>query len=134
MSGRLDALQPAGIFLLRVVLGGIVLTYCVIRVTSGMPAFTTMVTSLGLPRWIAPVASWTELIAAAMLVIGLKARLAAAVILLYMLLGVRLHFGQGLGAYDAYLSHAVMALAVMVFGAGPLSLDNRVRPVSGRRK
>ncbi|MGH9554259.1 MAG: DoxX family protein [Terriglobales bacterium] len=134
MAGRLDALQPTGIFLLRVVLGGIVLAYCIARITGGMPAFTAMVTSLGLPRWIAPVASWVEVVAAAMLVIGLKARLAAAVILLYMLLGIRLHFHGGLAAYDAYLSHAVMALTLIFFGAGPWSVDNKVRPVSGRRR
>ncbi|MGH9530970.1 MAG: DoxX family protein [Terriglobales bacterium] len=134
MSGRLDALQSAGIFLLRVVLGGIVLAYCFSRITGGMTAFTTMVTSLGLPSWIAPVASWVEVLAAALLVVGLQTRLAAAVILLYMILGVRLHFGQGLAAYDAYLSHAVMALAVVFFGAGPRSVDNKVRATSGRRK
>jgi len=131
---RSDALPPIATFLLRFVLGGIVLTYSVARITGGMPAFTAMVTSLGFPRWIAPAAAWVEVVAAAMLVIGFKARLAAAVILVYMLLGVRLHFAQGLSAYDAYLSHAVMALVVIVFGAGPLSVDNRVRPVSGRRK
>jgi putative oxidoreductase len=131
---RSDALPPIATFLLRVVLGGIVLTYAVARITGGMSAFTAMVTSIGFPKWIAPVAAWVEVVAAAMLVIGFKARLAAAVILVYMLLGVRLHFAQGLSAYDAYLSHAVMALAVIVFGAGPLSVDNRVRPVSGRRK
>ena len=134
MAGRLEALQPAGIFLLRVALGGIVLGYCVARFSGGMPAFTAMVTSLGLPQWVAPVAAWLETLAAAMLVIGLQARLAAAVILLYMLLGVRLHFHQGLGAYDAYLSHAAMALALVFFGAGPWSVDSKLRPVSGRRK
>ncbi len=134
MFRRLDALQPAAIVLVRVALGGIVLAYCFARITGGMPAFVNLVTSLGLPRWIAPVASWIELLAAAMLVIGFKARLAACVILLYMLMGVRLHFAQGLSAYDAYLSHAAMALAVMAFGAGPWSVDKRVRPVSGRRR
>ncbi len=134
MSGRLDGLQPAGIFLLRVVLGGIVLGYCVARFSDGMAAFTGSVTSLGLPRWLAPVAAWVEVLAAAMLVIGLQARLAAAVILLSMLLGLRLHIGQGLSSYDAYLSHAVMALVVMFFGAGPWSVDSKVRPASGRRK
>ncbi|MGH9602448.1 MAG: DoxX family protein [Terriglobales bacterium] len=134
MTGRLDALQPAGIFLLRLVLGGIVLAYCFARISGGMSAFTAMVTSLGVPRWIAPVASWVEVLAAAMLVIGLKARLAAAVILLYMLLGIRLHFHQGLATYDAYLSHAVMALTLVLFGAGPWSVDSKVRPESGRRK
>jgi putative oxidoreductase len=134
MFRRLEALQPAATFLLRVVLGGIVLAYCIVRIMGGMPAFTTMVISLGLPRWVAPVGAWVELLAAAMLVIGLQARVAATVILVYMLLGVKLHYAQGLGAYDAYLSHAAMAIAVMAFGAGPWSVDNRVQPVSGRRK
>ena len=134
MASRLETLQPAGIFLLRVVLGGIVLAYGVTRFAGGMPAFTTMVTSLGLPRWIAPVASWIELLAAAMLVIGLKARVAAAVVLLYMVLGVRLHLQEGLAFYDAYLSHAVIALALIFFGAGPWSVDSKVQPEYGRRK
>ncbi len=134
MGSRLEALQPVGVFLLRVVLGGIVLGYCVARFSGGMAAFTSTVTSIGLPRWIAPVAAWTETLAALLLVIGLGTRLAAAIILLFMLIGVHIHFHAGLGAYDAYLSHAVMALALMFFGAGPWSVDNKVRPASGRRR
>ncbi len=134
MVRRLEALQPAGVFLLRVVLGGIVLAYCVARFSGGMPAFTSTITALGLPRWIASVAAWTETLAAFLLVIGLGTRLAAAIILLFMLIGVRIHFSTGLSAYDAYLSHAVMALALIFFGAGPWSVDNKVWPLSGRRE
>ncbi|MCI0353942.1 MAG: DoxX family protein [Acidobacteria bacterium] len=134
MSGRLDALQPAGVFLMRVVLGGIVLGYCVARFSGGMAAFTATVTSLGLPRWMAPVAAWVELLAALMLLIGIKGRLAAAVILAFMLVGIRLHFREGLGGYDAYLSQAAMALTLIFFGAGPWSVDSKVRPASGRRR
>jgi putative oxidoreductase len=131
---RLEALQPVGTLALRVVLGGIVLGYCVARFSGGMPAFTSTVASLGLPRWIAPVAAWTETLAALLLVIGLGTRLAAAIILLFMLIGLRIHFNAGLSAYDAYLSHAAMALAVIFFGAGPWSVDAKVRPEYGRRK
>ena len=134
MGGRLEALQPVGVFVLRAVLGSIVLGYCVARFSSGMAAFSATVTSIGLPRWIAPVAAWTETLAAFLLLIGLGTRLAAAITLLYMLLGVRLHFHQGLSAYDAYLAHAAMALALIFFGAGPWSVDSKVRPASGRRR
>ena len=134
MGGRLEALQPAGVFALRVVLGSIVLGYCVARFSGGMQAFTSTVTSLGLPRWIAHVAAWTETLAAFLLLIGLGTRLAAAIILLFMLIGVRIHFNSGLSAYDAYLAHAAMALALIFVGAGAWSVDNKLRPASGRRK
>lgn len=134
MVRRLEALQPVGIVVLRVVLGGIVFAYGIARFSGGMAAFTATVTSIGLPRWVAPAAAGIELLAALMLIIGLKARLAAAVILLYMLAGIRLHFREGWFAYDAYLSHATMALLLIFFGAGPWSVDNRVRPAYGRRR
>ena len=134
LSQRLASLQPVGIFVMRVVLGGIVLAYVVARVSGGMGAFTATVTSLGLPRWVAPVASWTELLAAAMLVIGLQTRLAAAIIFVLMAVGIRLHFHEGLSGYDAYLSRAVMAVTLVFFGAGLWSIDNKSRPASGRRR
>ncbi|HXE90278.1 MAG TPA: DoxX family protein [Terriglobales bacterium] len=134
LSQRLASLQPVGIFVMRVALGGIVLAYTVKRLSGGMAAFTSVVTSLGLPRWLAPAASWIELLAAAMLIIGLQTRLAAAVIFLFMAIGVRIHLGESLSSYDAYLSHAVMALALVFFGAGPWSIDNKSRPASGRRR
>lgn len=134
MARRLEALQPAGIFVLRLALGGIVLAYSVTRFASGMGAFTAVVVSAGLPRWMSPVAAGIELLAALMLIIGLKARAAAAAILVYTLVGLRLHFQQGFFAYDAYLAHAAMALVLIFFGAGPWSVDSKVRPEYGRRK
>ena len=134
LSERFASLQPVGIFVIRVVLGGIVFAYAVARFSGGMAAFTAAVTSLALPRWAASVASWVEFSASIMLLIGLQTRLAAAIILLFMVLGIRIHFREGLGGYDAYLSHAAMALALVFFGAGPWSIDNKSRSASGRRK
>ncbi|HSA93332.1 MAG TPA: DoxX family protein, partial [Terriglobales bacterium] len=91
-------------------------------------------TPLGLPNWLAPAASWVELLAAAMLVIGLQTRVAAAIILVFMGIGLRIHFREGLAGYDAYLSHATLALALVFFGAGPWSIDNKSRPATGRRR
>lgn len=134
LSQRLASFQPVGIFAMRVVLSGMVLAYGIARLSGGMAPFTAAVTSIGLPRWVAPAASWIEILAAAMLVIGLQTRLAAAVIFLFMGIGIRLHFREGLAGYDAYLSHATLALALVFFGAGPWSIDNKSRPASGRRK
>lgn len=134
LSQRLASLQPVGIFVMRVVLGGIVLVYTVKRLSGGLAAFSSVLTPLGLPNWLAPAASWVELLAAAMLVIGLQTRVAAAIILVFMGIGIRIHFREGLAGYDAYLSHATLALALVFFGAGPWSIDNKSRPATGRRR
>ncbi len=135
MHQRLEALQPAGVFVLRVVLGGILVAHGYGKLFGGMEKFASTISALGLPRSLAPVAAWAEFLAGLLLVIGLFARLAALVGLLHMLAGIWAHRKDGFYyGWDFPLALAAMALALMFFGAGPWSVDSKVRPASGRRR
>jgi len=120
---------------MRLVLGAILLAHSYSWLFGGMEKLAATVTALGLPRWAAPVAAWAELLAGFLLVIGLAARLGALISFLHMLLGVWAHRKEGfLGGYDFPLALATISFALIFFGAGPLSVDSRTRPATGRRK
>ncbi len=135
LSDRLASLQPVGIFVMRVVLGAILLAHGYVKLFGGMEKFTSTVVALGLPRWAAPAAAWAEFLAGFLLVIGLIARLAALLGLLHMLAGVWAHRKDGFFyGWDFPMALAAMALALVFLGAGPWSIDNKSRPATGRRK
>jgi putative oxidoreductase len=135
LSQRFASLQPVGILVMRVVLGGILLAHGYAKLFGGMEKFTSPVIALGLPRWTAPVAAWAEFLAGVLLVIGLFSRLAAFVGLVHMLVGIWAHRKEGFFyGWDFPLALVAMSLALLFFGAGPWSIDNKSRPASGRRR
>lgn len=126
----LDRIRPFALFALRVVLGTIMLAHSLPKITGGMEDVhktVGFVASLGLPGWMATLASGAELIGGAALVLGAVTRFFAFIILIDMLVAiVKVYHGNGLtgpGGYEFPLSLAAVAFAVIILGAGPISMD-----------
>lgn len=126
----LDRIRPFALLALRVVLGSIMLAHALPKITGGMENFhktVGFVASLGLPGWMATFSWGAELIGGAALVLGAVTRFFAFIILIDMLVAIaKVYHGNGLvgpGGYEFPLSLAAMAFAVIILGAGPISMD-----------
>src|SRR5437588_10451066 len=131
----LDRLQPVGLLLLRLGLGAIMIVHGKQKVFGGMPQFIDAVHKIGFGTMWAYLAAYTELIGGVLLVAGLLTRLAAIPVIIDMLVAiVKVHWHAGFtgqGNYQFPLALAIMAFALVCFGAGPVSLD---RVFGGKRR
>ncbi len=119
-----DRLQPLGLLALRVVLGAILIGYGYGKVFGGLHKMTSVAAGLGLPGWFGYLSAFTEFIGGMLLVLGLLTRLTSIAVLINMIFAVKTQLHGGLlHGYDFPLSCASIALALIFFGAGPISLD-----------
>ncbi len=123
----LDKLQPLGFFVLRVVLGVIMVAHGYSKVFGGLHRHAELVASLGMPAWLGYVSAATEFFGGLLLIVGFLTRCAAIAICIDMvvaILKVHLHNGLlGQGGYQFPLALAAMAFAIIFTGAGTISLD-----------
>lgn len=130
MLARFSRFQPAVPVVLRVVLGAIFVAHGFQKISGDMHGFTQTVGRLGFPApflfaWAAALA---EFLGGICVLVGLFTRWAALAIVVVMSVAVtKVHLHQGLvGGYEYPLTLLAIAVAVVLTGAGPLSLDRNV--------
>jgi putative oxidoreductase len=123
----LDKLQPLALLILRLVLGIIMIGHGYSKVFGGLHHHVQMVSSLGLPGWLAYFSAAAEFLGGILVVLGLLTRCAALAIAIDLMVAiVKVHWHNGLlgnGGYQFPLALAAIAFALIVFGAGPIALE-----------
>jgi len=130
----LDRLQPLALFVMRLVLGAIILDHGYHKVFGGLQHHVQLVTSLGLPAWSAYLSAFTEFFGGLLVLLGLFTRVAA--------LRFASHVGRhrqgalpqrlmGNGGYEFPLALATLAFALVFFGGGPIAFDHIRAPAGG---
>src|SRR5215467_6084805 len=117
----LDRLQPLGLLVLRLVLGGIMVVHGRPKVFGGMPHMIDLVHKIGLPSVFAYLASYTEFLGGILIVAGLLTRCAAIAIVIEMTVIITKVLWHG--NFEFPLALGAIAFALIWFGAGPISLD-----------
>ena len=124
----LDRLQPLALLVLRLALGAIMTGHGYHKVFGHLHEHAQFVASLHLPAWLGYVSAFTEFFGGILLLLGLLTRCAAIAVCIDMTVAiVTVHFKHGLmgqGGYEFPLSLAVIAFALIFFGAGPIALDH----------
>ena len=138
MKRILDNMQPFGLLVLRVVLGVTMAAHGWMKVDGGMPAFKGFLVTIGIPGWMGYLAAYGELIGGILLVIGLLTRFAGLTILIIMVVAiVKVTWRNGLigpQGFELPLALGTMAFTVMLFGAGPISLESAISGGGGGKK
>jgi putative oxidoreductase len=129
MTKFLNNLQPWGAFLLRLALGlsMIVHGYEKVSTHTELHHYVHYIVTLGLPYWLGYVSAFTEFVGGVLIVLGLFTRLASALIAINMLVAlfmVGIH--QGFGIYNYIAELAAIAIMLLFYGAGALSLDRKI--------
>jgi putative oxidoreductase len=123
----LDKLQPLALLILRLVLGIIMIGHGYSKVFGGLHHHVQMVSSLGLPGWLAYFSAAAEFLGGILVVLGLLTRFAALAIAIDLVVAiVKVHWHNGLlgnGGYQFPLALAAIAIALIFFGAGPIALE-----------
>jgi len=134
----LDRLQPLALFVLRLVLGVIMIGHGYSKVFGGLSHHVQMVSSLGLPGWLAYLSAAAEFFGGIMVIIGLFTRCASLAILINLGVAIaKVHWKNGLlgqGGYQFPLALTAMAFGLIFFGAGPIALDSIRRGGGGKSK
>ncbi|MBI3767995.1 MAG: DoxX family protein [Deltaproteobacteria bacterium] len=130
MLAAFSRFQPAVPLLLRVVLGAIFIAHGLQKVSGDMHDFIRTVDHLGFPVPVlfAWAAALSEFLGGICVLVGLFTRWAALAIAIVMTVAVtkvHLHEGLILG-YEYPLTLLAVAVAIMLTGAGPASLDKNV--------
>jgi putative oxidoreductase len=123
----LDSLQPLALFVLRLVLGVIMIGHGYSKVFGGIHHHVQMVSSLGLPGWLAYLSAAAEFFGGILVILGLLTRCAALAITINLTVAiVKVHWHNGLlgnGGYQFPLALASIAFALIFLGAGPIALE-----------
>jgi putative oxidoreductase len=123
----LDRVQPLGFFILRVVLGVIMVVHGYHKVFGGLHHHAQFVASLGMPAWLGYVSAFTEFLGGIGLIAGVLTRFAAFAVCIDMCVAIaKVHWHNGLtgqGGFEFPLSLAAIAFALIFTGAGPISVD-----------
>lgn len=127
MRAFLDRLRPWGPLSLRLALAAILVWLGFTKAFRTMPDFIKHVADLGLPRWVAVWAAWSELAGGVLLGVGLATRLAAlvggAALLVVEFRGV---WSRGFEAIELPVLALAACLSLVLSGAGKLSIDHRL--------
>lgn len=124
------------LFLLRVVVGGVLLAHGAQKIFEYTPAGTAAsFEKMGVPAaaFVGPAVGWLELIGGALIVVGLLTRVVAALLAVDMLGALFLvHLKAGLfvaqGGFEFVAVLAAVLLALVLAGPGKLALDAAVMP------
>ena len=122
--------RPAVPLILRVVLGALFIAHGFQKISHGMPDFARTVAHLGfpMPALFAWAAALSEFLGGICVLVGLFTRYAALAIAIVMTVAVvKVHLHEGLvGGYEFPLALFAVAVAVVLLGAGPASVDHTV--------
>jgi len=127
----LDRLQPLALLFMRLALGAVMVVHGSHKVFGGLHNHAHFVASLGLPAWTAYLSSFTEFLGGILILAGLFTRAAAFAICINMIVAIwKVHWHNGLTGdhgFEFPLSLAVIACALIFFGAGPIAIDHILR-------
>ena len=132
MGERREQLRDVGLLLMRLGMGiGIAIHGYGKLFSDRMPGFIDTVSKLGLPfgqpSAMAHLAAWSEFGGGLLIVAGLLTRLSALMILGTMCVAFFLaHAGDPFGEKELAFTYLVMALTLLLTGAGRFSLDAAV--------
>ena len=127
----LNRLQPIALTIFRIVLGIIMIGHGWHKVVS-ISGHMQSVINIGLPGWMAYVSTTAEFAGGIALIAGLLTRLAATGTLITMLVAASTYIskgftaGPGQHAVDFPLALATMSFMMIIYGAGPYSLDEYI--------
>jgi putative oxidoreductase len=129
MTKFLNNLQPWGALLLRLALGLSMTVHGYEKVSTHteLHHYVHYIVTLGLPYWLGYVSAFTEVVGGILVLLGLFTRLASALIAINMLVAlftVGIH--QGFGIYNYIAELAAIAIMLLFYGAGALSLDRKI--------
>ncbi len=121
-------LEPLALAGLRILLGAVMIGHGYNKVFhGGLARHVHMVSNLGLPGWLAYPSAFTEFFGGILLIVGLATRFVSLLVLVDMAVAIwKVHWKNGMfghGGYEFPLSLAVIAFALISFGAGPIALD-----------
>lgn len=124
----LDRLQPLGLLALRCGAGAILLGYGYQKVFHGLSQYAGYIHSTGMPAWLGYVSAFTEFLGGIALIAGLLTRLASFGVFINMLVATKVkmggaHFLAGGSGWEYPMIVGLACLALLFFGAGPISLD-----------
>ena len=130
----LDRLQPLALVILRLALGLIMLIHGSHKVFGGLHHTAQFMGNLGIPAWLAYVASFVELLGGLLILAGFFTRAASVLLCIDMYVAIwKVHWHNGLlgspdhPGYEFPLALAAIAFALIISGAGPISLDHVLR-------
>lgn len=127
----LDRLQPLALLFMRLALGTVMVVHGYHKVFGGLHHHAQFVASLGLPAWTGYLSAFTEFLGGLLVLGGLFTRAAAFAICINLLVAIwKVHWHNGLTGdhgFEFPLSLAVLAFALIFFGAGPISIDHILR-------
>ena len=124
----LDRLEPLALMAMRFLLGAVMIDHGFKKVFhGGLAHHVQMVSSLGLPGWLAYPSAFTEFFGGILLVLGVGTRFVSFAVLIDMAVAIwKVHWPNGMfgrGGYEFPLSLATIAFALITFGGGPIALD-----------
>lgn len=127
----LDRCPEAGLLMLRLTVGGLMLIHGVNKALNGIGFIEGLIANIGLPTFFAYGVFIGEIIAPLLILIGFRARLAALVLAFNMVVAVGLvHLGelfkigeQGGYALELQAFYLFGALAIFFTGAGKLAVS-----------
>lgn len=130
----LDRLQPLALLVLRLGLGIIMVAHGYSKVFGGLHRHAELVASLGMPSWLGYVSAFTEFLGGILIIVGFLTRPAALAVCIDLSVAIaKVHWKNGLlsshGGYELPLALAVIAFALIFYGAGPIAVDH----ISGGR-
>jgi putative oxidoreductase len=130
----LDRLQPLALLVMRLSLGAIMVRHGYDNSFIHLHDHVHFVASLGIPRWLGYVSSFTELLGGLLILVGFFTRAAAFAICIDLAVAiwkVHLHNGMlgssGRPGYEFPLAAATLAFGLIFFGGGPIALDHVLR-------
>ncbi|MCU1224015.1 MAG: DoxX family protein [Edaphobacter sp.] len=129
MTKWLNSLQPVGALLLRLVLSLSMIVHGYQKVVphGALNHYGHYVVTLGLPYWLGYVSAFTEFVGGILVALGLLTRFASGLIAINMLVAlatVGIH--QGFGIYNYIAELAAIAIMLLLYGAGAMSLDRKI--------
>jgi putative oxidoreductase len=122
---------------MRLVLGAVIVTHGYHKVFGGLHHHVQLVTSLGLPSWMAYLSAFTEFFGGLLVLLGLFTRAACFAICINLSVAIaKVHLHNGLtgnGGYEFPLALAALAFGLIFLGAGPIAFDH-IRAPGGSAK
>jgi putative oxidoreductase len=130
----LDRLQPLALLVMRLALGAIMTAHGYHEVFGGLHHHAQMVAGLGLPGWLGYVSAFAEFLGGLLILVGLFTRAAAFAVCIDLVVAIwKVHLHNGLigspdrPGYEFALAAAALALALILFGGGPIAIDHVLR-------
>lgn len=134
----LDRLQPLALVVMRLALGAIMVAHGYQKVFGGLHQTAHFMAGLGIPTWLAYVASFTEFLGGILIIAGFFTRLAAFAICIDLAVAIwKVHWHNGLTGEHGYefpLAAAALAFALIFLGAGAISFDHVLRGGGGFKR